>query len=88
MLSSVKKSLREMKEELVYFKQELFSIPKLREPEFRAKYQTYQDKVTDYESQVKRLELVVRGDEVGLLMLDQGITEESNKGRTGGMYEN
>lgn len=39
-----------MKEELVYFKQELFSIPKLREPEFRAKYQTYQDKVTDYES--------------------------------------
>jgi hypothetical protein len=37
-LSSVKKSLREMKEELVYFKQELFSIPKQREPEFRARY--------------------------------------------------
>jgi hypothetical protein len=44
--------------------------------------------VGEYEGQVKRLELVVRGDEVGLLMLDQGISEESQKGRSGGMYEN
>jgi hypothetical protein len=39
-----------MKEELVYFKQELFSMPKEREAEFRQKYGQYQEKVAhDYE---------------------------------------
>jgi hypothetical protein len=78
-----------MKEELIYFKQELFSIPKAREADYRQKYAEYQERVQDYEVQVKRLELVVRGDEVGLLMLDQGIDKDSEGGRrTGGMYEN
>ena len=30
-LTSVKKAIRELKDELVYFKQELFNIPKQRE---------------------------------------------------------
>ena len=48
-MSSVKKSLREMKEELIYFKQELFNIPKAKEAEFKQKYNSYQEKVAEYE---------------------------------------
>jgi len=79
-----------MKEELVYFKQELFSMPKEREAEFRLKYGQYQEKVAhDYETQLKRLERTVKGDEVGLLRLDQetGGDQQNNKGKAGGLYE-
>lgn len=79
-----------MKDELVYYKQELLSIPKAKEPEYRAKYNDYQAKVSDYEYQAKRLDLVIRNDQVGLLMLDQGADQEKqqNQRKTGGMYEN
>jgi hypothetical protein len=40
-LSSVKKQIREMKEELIYFKQELLNIPKAKEQEYKQKYTTY-----------------------------------------------
>jgi len=38
-----------MKDELVYFKQELFNIPKAREVEFKNKFAQYSEKVADYE---------------------------------------
>lgn len=69
----MKKALREMKDELIYFKQELFNIPKGKEAEFKAKYADYQGKIADYELQAKKLDMLIRNDEVGLLMLEQGI---------------
>ena len=70
-LSQIKKSLRAAREDLVFYKQELFNIPKGTkkdiEDSYRSKYSSYQEKVTNYERETKRLELTIRGDEVGLL---------------------
>lgn len=38
-----------MKENCTYFKSELFKMPKQREAEFKAKYQSYQDKIKEFE---------------------------------------
>lgn len=56
-----------MKEELVYFKQELLNLPKGKEQEYKTKYSTYNTQVADLEYQAKRLDLIIRNDEVGLL---------------------
>jgi hypothetical protein len=62
-LSSVKKTIRQMRDELVYYKQELLNIPKGgKEAEYRGKYKEYTDKVGEYEYQAKRLDFVIRND--------------------------
>jgi Sec20 len=46
-------------------------------------------KVADYDLQARKLDMIIRNDEVGLLMLEQGNDPSQNQGRkTGGMYDN
>lgn len=53
----------------MYFKSDLFTVPKLKEQEFRSKYDKYIEKVAKYEVLAKKLDLVIKKDETGLLEL-------------------
>lgn len=86
-LSSVNKNINELKEYLTYFKRELFNIPKQRETEFKNKYHDYKTKITDYELQAKKLDLIIKGDEVGLLAMERGQDGNQMYVGKGGMYQ-
>ena len=63
-----------MKEQLNYLKSEIYKIPKDQEQKYKNKYNDYIEKIKNFEFQAKRLELELKGDSVGLLALDQGLS--------------
>ena len=79
MLLSIENGIKELREVCTLYKSDLYLVPRPKEAEFRAKYDTYIDKISKYEHNAKKLELVIKNDEVGLLELKHGYDEEKAK---------
>ena len=75
-LRLVNKSIDELKSQLNYFKRELFNIPKSKEAEFKNKHTEYQEKIANFEREAKRLDLLIKGDERGLLAMEHGLDQQ------------
>ena len=72
-LNQIKKNIGKMNEQLVYFKSEIYKIPRDKEQKYREKYKEYQEKITTYKYEAKKIELQLQHNEVGLMALEKGI---------------
>ena len=66
-----------LRETLTYFKSDLYLVPRAKEGEYRKKYETYTEKLVKYEQHVKKLELYLNKDTVGLQKLKHQFDEEA-----------
>ena len=61
--------IEDIKAVLIYYKSDLYLVPRAKEAEFRAKYDSYLEKVQKYELLAKKMELSLEKDYEGLRAL-------------------
>ena len=56
---SIKEKIEMLKSTLTYFKSDLYLVPRVKEAEFRKKYEIYSDKLQKYEIIRDKMEAVI-----------------------------
>ena len=68
-LNGIEGYIKELKTVLTYYKSDLYLVPRVKEAEFRQKYDNYLEKMSKYEIAAKKMEMVLDKDTDGLRAL-------------------
>ena len=79
LLLSIKRGIKEFREVCVLYKSDLYLVPRAKEAECRKKYDAYIDRLGKYDHNCKKLELIIKKDEEGLLELKHQYEEDKYK---------
>ena len=61
-LESIRARIQKLRSLCTLYKSDLYLVPRAQEQEYRAKYDSYIDKIGKYETAVKKMELILKDD--------------------------
>jgi hypothetical protein len=73
---SIKRGIKELRDVCQLFKSDLYLVPRNKEAEYKAKYDGYIVRLGKYDYNCKKLELIIKKDEDGLLQMKNGFDEQ------------
>ena len=75
-VESIKHGIKQLREVCTLYKSDLYLVPRAQELEFRGRYDAYIEKIGKYETAVKKMDLILKGDRKALMDLKSGADPE------------